>query len=62
MYYLWSADLSKSFSQLIVSIFSKFCPVEKCGVTSCFLYRDSLTLRTDGAVSKIGLKTLEKSF
>ena len=38
VYYLWSADLSKSFSQLIVSIFAfshyffnRFCLVEKCG-------------------------------
>ena len=48
MYYLWSADLSKSFSQLIVSIdcvnihlfpifFNRFYWVEKCGVTPTLL-------------------------
>ena len=44
--------LSKSFSQLIVSIlsflnifFNRFCPVEKCGVSPHCLYRDpSVTL------------------
>ena len=50
--YLWSVGLSKSFSQLIVSIylsflsifFNIFCLVEKCWVTPLCLYRDSLTL------------------
>ena len=48
MHYLWSADLSKSFSQLIVSIdcvnthlfpifFNRFYWVEKCGVTPILL-------------------------
>ena len=48
MHYLWSADLSKSFSQLIVSIdcvnihlfpifFNRFYWVEKCGVTPTLL-------------------------
>ena len=51
LHYLWSEDLSKSFSELIMSIliFSQyflntFCPVEKCGVTPHCLYCDSLTL------------------
>ena len=51
LYYLCIVDLSKSFSQLIGSIFifsqyffNKFCPVEKCGVTPHCFYRDSLTL------------------
>ena len=48
LHYLWSADLSKSFSQLIVSIdcvnihlfpifFNRFYWVEKCGVTPTLL-------------------------
>ena len=55
MHYLWSADLSKSFSQLIVSIdcvnthlfpifFNRFYWVEKCGLPPHCLYRDSLIL------------------
>ena len=60
-WYLWSADLSKRHSQLIVSIFSinSFCQylffldilfkrfnlVAKCVVTPHCLYRDSLTLK-----------------
>ena len=51
--YLRSANLSKSFAQLIVLIFISFlniffiifCPVGKCGITPRCLYRDSLTLR-----------------
>ena len=46
-----SADLSKSFFQLIVSMFifsqyfsSRFYPVKKCGVNPHCLCRDSLTL------------------
>ena len=47
LHYLWSEDLSKSFSELIMSIliFSQyflntFCPVEKCGVTPhCFSWK-----------------------
>ena len=45
------SDLSKQFSELIVSIFifsqyffNRFCPVETCGATPHCLYRDSLTL------------------
>ena len=48
LHYLCSADLSKSFSQLTVSLFifsqyyyyffNKFCPVEKCSVTLHCLY------------------------
>ena len=48
---LWSADLSKCFSQLTVSIFffsisffNRFCLVGKCGFTQHCLYRYSLTL------------------
>ena len=59
--YLWSAYLSKSFSQLIVPIFklnvsiywsffnnffNRFCPEEKCVATPHCLYRDWLTLST----------------
>ena len=62
MYYLWSADLSKSFlnwlrQYLLSSInsfcqhlsfnnifFNRFSPVQKCGVTSHWLYREALTL------------------
>ena len=48
-----SADLPKSFSQLIWSIFifsqhffNRICPVEKGGVTPYCLYRDSLILNS----------------
>ena len=52
LHYSWSADLSKSFSQLIMAIFiffqyfffNRFCPVERCGVTPHCVYHDSLTL------------------
>ena len=51
LYYLWSVDLSKSFSQLICQylsvlniFFNKFFTVEKCGVIPHCLYRDSVTL------------------
>ena len=48
LHYLWSADLSKSFYQLIMSLFifsqyfffNRFCSVEKCEVTLHCLYRD----------------------
>ena len=57
-HYLWSADLFKSFSQLILSIltflnqylsflnilFNRFYPMEKCGIIPHCLHRDSLTL------------------
>ena len=53
LHYLWSADLSKGFSQLIMSIFmfskyflNRICLTEKCGVTPHCLYRDWLTLNT----------------
>ena len=53
LHYLCSMDQSKSFSQLVVSIFIFwFCPVEKCRVTSHCLKGDSLTLKAF-AVSKI---------
>ena len=46
--FLWSADLSKNFSQLIMSIFifsqyffNRFCIVEKCGFNPHCLYHDS---------------------
>ena len=51
LHYLSSVDLSKSFSQLIVTIFifsqifHNFFRVKKCSVTQYCLYRDSLTLR-----------------
>ena len=54
LHYLCSANLSKTFSQLILSIFTflsqKFLPIfffnkfQKCGITPHCLYRDSLTL------------------
>ena len=37
---MWSADLSKNFSQLII------LPVKKCGVTPTLLIRDLLTLNS----------------
>ena len=40
LYYLWSADLSKSFPQLIIF------PVENSRVTPFCFYRDSLTLNS----------------
>ena len=56
LYYFWSADQSKSFFQLIISIFifSQYCPVENCEVTPYCLYRDSLisALRTRTIVLK----------
>ena len=47
LHYLWSADLSKSFSLLMASIFvSKFFSIDfarwKCGVTPRCVYLDSL--------------------
>ena len=63
LHYLWSVDLSKSFPQLIVSIFTflnifynRFYPVKKCGVTPHWLYRDSLTLNVS-FFSKIFMNT-----
>ena len=52
LHYLWSADLSKNFFKLIVSIFiffpyffqQLFARWKKCGVTPHCLYYDSLTL------------------
>ena len=50
LYYLCSADLSKSFSLLCQylsfrnTFINRICPVQKCGVTQHFLYRDLLTL------------------
>ena len=49
LHYLWSADLSKSFSQLIMLIFffsqyffNRYCPLERFRVTPYCSYRDSL--------------------
>ena len=46
--FLCSADLSKNFSQFIISIFifsqyffNRFCPVEKCGLDPHCLYHES---------------------
>ena len=54
LHYLRSEDLSKSFSQSIVSIYiffftiflNRFCAVKKCGVAPHRLYRDSLAWAT----------------
>ena len=63
LHYLWSADLSKSFSLLMASIFisknffNRFCPVEKCGATPRCVYLDSLPY-----ASQIHLKAIDKYF
>ena len=54
--YFLSADLSKSFPQSFVSIFTfsqhflnRFLPVQKCGFTPHCLYHNSLTLKYKGS-------------
>ena len=60
IFYFWSADLSKSFSQLILPVFifsqyffNRFCPVKKFVVTPHFIYRDSLTLIFQNSIKNI---------